>query len=55
MTIPITFSKDKPDSDAPQGNSIPSVGEFLNVGAIWSAAFVTGSKKDKHLPTFWAF
>jgi hypothetical protein len=52
MTIPITFAKDQSSSDAPQGNTIPAVTQFLNVIAIWSAAFATESKKDWHLLTF---
>jgi hypothetical protein len=46
MTIPITFAKDQSSPTPPKGNTIPAATEFLNVIAIWSAAFVTGSKKD---------
>src|SRR5260370_13911626 len=51
MTIPITFAKDQSSSDAPHGNTLPAVTQFLDLIAIWRAAFATESKKDQHLLT----
>jgi hypothetical protein len=54
MAIPITLSKTA-QFRRPQGQAIPTATQFVNVTVIWNAASAAGSKKVKHLPTFWAF
>jgi hypothetical protein len=53
MTIP-TISKDQPDSGAPRAGDNRLQPNSVKANAIWSGLPVPRSKKDKHLPPFWA-
>src|ERR1700722_3702236 len=50
MTIPTTLKTAQ--FRPPKGKRQPTATKFLNAKAIWYARFMTGSKKDSHLPTF---